>query len=134
MSKYKTFIAFFLSSSLLALVISQNRELVFFSKVSRTPEWTLPFGDPLIAISLLVALCFIPALWLPESSRAAFKAWIAALLVSPLPAVLMFFSNSDWGNMMFQYVWALGFGCLGGALLALALGFLIRKRLGSRAL
>jgi hypothetical protein len=127
MSKYKTFLASFISSLLLVVVISQNRELFFFAKTTRTIEWTVPFGDPLVAISLLVALSFIPVMWLPENYIAVFKAWIATLLVAPLLATLVLFSDSGWGNILFQYVWAMVLGCLAGAVITLALGLLIRK-------
>ncbi len=127
MSKYKTFIAFSISCLLLTVVISKNRELFFFAKITRTIEWTVPFGDPLIAISLLVALSFIPVLWLPDNYVAVFKAWVATLLVAPLLATLVLFSDSGWGNILFQYVWSMVLGCLAGAVITLVVGLLISK-------
>lgn len=127
-----TFLVSAISCLLLAVAIAMNRELFFFAKTTYVVEWTRPFGDPYIASSVLVMLSLLPAVWLPTSYYAAFKAWGAALALAPLVAVVWLFADSSLGNMFFQYVWATMLGCLPAALLTLILSFAVRSWLRKR--
>ena len=119
-------IATITSAALLSTTIVIWRDLFFFSKVAYLPAWTASLPSPIDTPRYLAFLCLMPAALFTSSLSAAFRSVAWALLLGPLPALIVYLASgtatglNSWFNAAFNYAWVIGFECLAPALVLLA--------------
>jgi hypothetical protein len=111
--------------ALLATAVLIWRDLFFFDKVVYLPAWTASLPSPIDTPRYLAFLCLLPAALLTSTLPAAIRAVAWALLLAPLPVLVVYLVNDPstgadlWFNTAFHYAWVVGFHCLAPALLLL---------------
>jgi hypothetical protein len=105
------------SALLLGGSVLHWQSLFLFSKVVYLPAWTAYLPSPIYTPAYLAFLCLLPATLASSTLRAAFRAVVIAVLSAPLPALALYAANGQpwrlelWANVLFNYVWVLGFHC-----------------------
>lgn len=113
----------------LSFVILTWRDLFFFSKFVTLPEWALHLPYPLSAPAYLAGLSLLPSTLIPSGLKAASKAIAFNLVLSPILGLMVAAFEFPTKmplidillNIVFNYIWAVGFHC---ALPAMVLIFL----------
>lgn len=125
-SMHRNRVATITSAALLAAMVLIWRDLFFFAKVVFLPAWTASLPSPIDTPRYLAFLGLLPAAFFTSSLFAAVRAVAWALLVAPLPALVVYLAGETttgadpWFNAAFHYVWIVAFHGLAPALLLLA--------------
>lgn len=123
----------FLSLLSLSFVMLIWRDLFFFSKFIDLPAWAYYLPNPVSAPAYLSALSLLPATFIPSGLKAASKAIILSLGLSPILglifAALELSTKTSFAevvlNSIFNYIWAVGFHCALPAIILIALKLLV---------
>ncbi len=110
-------VATWASALLLGGAMLAWRDLFFFAKAVYIPAWAEGLPGQLHLPAYMAFLCLLPASFATLKLPAAIRATVSAVCVAPLPALALHTfvqaaSGLDWrGNVLFNYVWAIGFHC-----------------------
>lgn len=121
------FNCFVVSLLLLSLAMVSWSELYLFAKTVSLPEWAESLPSPIDAPKYLAFLCLIPAVIFASSLANAFVQISKIILIASIFPVLIFiFKTNSQGaeliyNVIFQYIWVIGWNCLPPALCLLGL-------------
>ena len=118
---------FVVSLLFLSLAMVFWSDLFLFSKTVRLPEWAESLPSPINAPKYIAFLCLIPAV-LFASTLANASAQISKIIIiaSIFPVLIYTFKTNSHGinlvyNVIFQYLWVIGWNCLLPALILLGL-------------
>lgn len=129
--KCKTMVVTTISALLLSCTMVLWQDLFLFAKSIHLPTWAKSLPSPVFAPSYLAFLCLIPAALFSPTLSTALRAVLITLCVSPLPALMLYANQPRWSlrhdlwvNLLFNYVWMIGFFCLLPAIVLLLARFI----------
>jgi len=120
-------IGFVIGLLMLSLAITIWSDLFLFSKTVRLPEWAKTLPSPISAPKYIAFLCLIPVVLTAKTLASATAFTSKVILLSPLLALFGYAFNTTVQdmrilfNLVFHYLWAIGFNCLLPALVLLGL-------------
>lgn len=120
-------ICFFVSLQLLSLAMIFWSDLYLFAKTVQLPGWAESLPSPIDAPKYIVFLCLIPAVLFSSTlTDAATQISKIILIASIFPVLIFIFKTNSQGieliyNVIFQYLWVIGWSCLLPSLILLGL-------------
>lgn len=120
-------ICFVVSLVLLSFVMVFWSDLFLFAKTVRLPAWVESLPSPINAPKYFVFLCLIPALLFANTLADASAQISKIILISAIfPVLIYIFKTNSQGvnllyNLIFQYLWVIGWSCLLPAFILLGL-------------
>lgn len=120
-------IFFYVSLALLSLAMVVWSDLYLFAKTVQLPDWADLLPSPIDAPKYIAFLCLIPAILFSSTlADAATNISKIILIASIFPVLIFIFKTNSHGivliyDMIFQYLWVIGWNCLLPALILLAL-------------
>ena len=106
-----------LSLILLSISMVVWVDLFIFSKVVYLPSWAEMLPVPMMAMSILVFICLIPAAFFTKTLQSACWAVMLTILISPFSALVAYALNPLYqgkyllGNIVFNYFFIVSVGC-----------------------
>jgi hypothetical protein len=120
-------LAFVLSLFLLSLAVVIWSDLFLFSKTVYLPEWTKILPSPIDVPKFITFICLLPVVFSAKTLVKATTSTSKVILLAPLAALTKYLLNTAvldihlLLNLVFHYLWIVGFHCLLPALALLGL-------------
>jgi hypothetical protein len=120
-------LGFVLSMFMLSLAVVIWSDMFLFSKTVYFPEWTKILPSPIDAPKFITFLCLISVVFSAKTLVKATTSTSKVILLAPLAALPKYVLNTAvldihlLLNLVFHYLWMIGFHCLLPALALLGL-------------
>jgi hypothetical protein len=127
MKKNNQSTCFWVSLLLLSLAMILWSDLYLFSKTVRLPEWATTLPSPINVAMYATFLCLIPVVLFSSTlANASTQLSKIILIASIFPILIYIFKTNSQDiklvfNVIFQYLWVIGWSCLLPALILLGI-------------